>query len=79
MAHDSFVVRAQAHHASKASRNHSGHRLAWDAGFLPIGAAGDAEQQDALANGEVGSWGGRLVIWHRLLWRDFHIRDCQAR
>ncbi len=44
MAHDSFVVRAQAHHA--ASRNHSGHRLAWDAGFLPVGAAGSAEQQD---------------------------------
>jgi len=28
--------------------------LAGNAGPLPLGAAGDAEQQDALADGEVG-------------------------
>jgi hypothetical protein len=33
--------------------NHIDYGLAWDAGFLPVGAAGYAEEQDALTDGEV--------------------------
>ncbi len=36
----------------QALLNHVDYGLAWDGGFLPVGAAGDAEKENALPRGE---------------------------